>query len=177
MKMANEDTMEQLYRDSFPAAARLLQRMGATLEDARDAFHDALLIYLEKTRQGSVTIRTSPKAYIVGTARIIWLHTRKDVDANQDIDSLLPQEVADYLADEASCEESKEKAVVGYLRMAGQKCMEILKAFYYLNLPLSQIATRFGFNGTRSATVQKYKCIEKIRSQLKTNNYHAERVV
>jgi DNA-directed RNA polymerase specialized sigma24 family protein len=174
--MLKDEELEQLYRDTFPAAARVLQRMGANLKDARDAFHDALLIYLEKTSKGAVDIRTSAKAYIVGTARIVWLNTRKDRPANHDVDTLLQQEVADYLADEDSYEESSEKSALEYLRMAGQKCMEILTSFYYLNIPLSEIATRFGFNGTRSATVQKYKCIEKIRSQLKTNKHHAHRV-
>ena len=175
--MTNEDKLEQLYRDSFPDAARVLQRMGANLEDARDAFHDALLIYLEKTNHGAIEIHTSPKAYIIGTAKIIWLHARTGLYTTQDIDSLFPHEVAGYLADEASLEESNEKKVFEYLKMAGQKCMEILTAFYYENIPLSKIATRFGFNGTRSATVQKYKCIEKIRSQLKINKHHAERAI
>jgi hypothetical protein len=47
--------------------------------------------------------------------------------------------------------------------------MEMLKAFYYDNISLQQIAIRFGCNGTRSATVQKYKCIEKIRTVVKKN--------
>jgi DNA-directed RNA polymerase specialized sigma24 family protein len=172
-----DDVLEKLYRESFPAAARVLQRMGANPDDAKDAFHDAVLIYLEKTVNGLVDIHTSAKAYIVGTARIVWLHKKRDLNASVHVRELIPEEIADYLADEASLTESVERSAFEYLTMAGEKCMEILKSFYYLNLPLSEIASRFGFNGTRSATVQKYKCIEKIRSQLKTPGHHAERIV
>ena len=52
-----------------------------------------------------------------------------------------------------------------------QECLELLTAFYYEHLPLRDIATKFGFNGTRSATVQKYKCLEKVREKIKTEAY------
>jgi len=54
-----------------------------------------------------------------------------------------------------------------YLETAGQKCMKILKAFYYDNLPVNKIAELFGYSGVRSATVQKYKCMEKVRETIK----------
>ena len=45
--------------------------------------------------------------------------------------------------------------------------MKLLKGFYYDQLPLTDIATAFGFSGVRSATVQKYKCLEKVRETIK----------
>ncbi len=45
--------------------------------------------------------------------------------------------------------------------------MELLKSFYYDQLPLADAATLFGFSGVRSATVQKYKCLEKVRESIK----------
>jgi hypothetical protein len=32
---------------------------------------------------------------------------------------------------------------------------------------MTQVAETFGFSGVRSATVQKYKCIEKVRETVK----------
>jgi hypothetical protein len=48
--------------------------------------------------------------------------------------------------------------------------MEILKAFYYDNLSANTIAGLFGYSGIRSATVQKYKCMEKVRETIKENS-------
>jgi hypothetical protein len=45
--------------------------------------------------------------------------------------------------------------------------MELLQAFYYDKLPMNTIAGLFGFGGERSATVQKYKCLEKVRDIVK----------
>jgi hypothetical protein len=54
-----------------------------------------------------------------------------------------------------------------FLETTGKKCMELLRSFYYDNVPLADAAKLFGFSGVRSATVQKYKCLEKIRETIK----------
>jgi hypothetical protein len=34
-------------------------------------------------------------------------------------------------------------------------------------LPLNEIADAYGYSGVRSATVQKFKCLEKVRETIK----------
>ncbi len=53
------------------------------------------------------------------------------------------------------------------LHASGKKCMELLRAFYYDKLPMHKMAGLFGFSSERSATVQKYKCLEKVRDIVK----------
>ncbi len=45
--------------------------------------------------------------------------------------------------------------------------MELLKAFYYDDVPLKDLADSFGYSGVRSVTVQKHKCLEKVRESVK----------
>jgi len=165
MMKSTDETLIELYREVFPEAARLIKRLGGNAEEAKDAFHDALLIFIERKAKGVLNIRTSAKAYLLGTTKILWLHAR-----NQYYTSL-PDDIETFVEEEA---DAKEKNVFGYLLLAGQKCLQMLKAFYYDNLSLQQIAVHFGFNGTRSATVQKHKCIEKIRAEIKKRNLYAE---
>jgi hypothetical protein len=47
--------------------------------------------------------------------------------------------------------------------------MDLLRSFYYDHLPLADAAILFGFSGVRSATAQKYKCLEKVRETVKQN--------
>jgi len=51
--------------------------------------------------------------------------------------------------------------------------MDLLQAFYYFKTPMREIAEEFGYRSERSATVQKYKCLEKVRDTVK-NSTHAE---
>jgi DNA-directed RNA polymerase specialized sigma24 family protein len=161
-----EDPIIQLYRDSFPDVARMVRRKGGSLEEAKDAFHDALLIYLEKEKAGRLQLHSSPKAYLLGIARICWLRARGTTVA-------LP-EAFDAAEPEDAGMEEREQSLRASLVRSGKKCLELLKAFYYDHCSMQDIAARFGFNGTRSATVQKYKCLEKVRKEIKTNKAYAQ---
>lgn len=163
-----EDPIISLYRDSFPDFARMVRRMGGSPEEAKDAFHDALLIYMEREKAGKLNLHSSPKAYLLGTARICWLHTRGKATISE-----LP-EGFEAAEPEDTNEEEREKSLLESLVRSGKKCMELLKAFYYDHCSMQEVADRFGFNGRRSATVQKYKCLEKVREEIKTTRAYAQ---
>jgi DNA-directed RNA polymerase specialized sigma24 family protein len=161
-----EDPIVQLYRDSFPDVARMIRRKGGTLEEAKDAFHDALLIYMEKEKAGRLQLHSSPKAYLLGTARICWLRARGGTVA-------LPEAFDAAEPEDTDMGEREQSLQVSLIR-SGRKCIELLKAFYYDHCSMQDIAARFGFNGTRSATVQKFKCLEKVRKEIKINEAYAQ---
>lgn len=71
-----EDPIIQLYLDSFPDVERMVRRKGWPLEEAKDAFHDALLIYMEKEKAGRLQLQASPKANLLDTVRTCWLRAR-----------------------------------------------------------------------------------------------------
>jgi hypothetical protein len=56
---------------------------------------------------------------------------------------------------------------VRLLMATGRRCMDLLHAFYYSKLPVKQLSLRLGYGSERSATVQKYKCMEKVRDTIK----------
>ena len=146
----------------------MIRRMGGSLEEAKDAFHDALLIYMEREKAQKLHLHSSPKAYLLGTARICWLHMR----GNGPISELpIGFEAA---APEDADEEEREKSLLESLVKSGKRCMELLKAFYFDHWSMQDVADRFGFSGRRSATVQKYKCLEKIREEIKTTQAYAQ---
>jgi DNA-directed RNA polymerase specialized sigma24 family protein len=168
MTRQSDDRITSLYRDSFPDFARMIRRMGGNLEEAKDAFHDALLIYMERDKAGKLNLHSSPKAYLLGTARICWLHRRSNEPVSE-----LP-EGFEAVEPEDTNEEEREKSLLESLIKSGKKCMELLKAFYYDHCSMQDVAERFGFNGRRSATVQKYKCLEKVREEIKKTQAYAQ---
>ena len=168
MATQTEESIVSLYRDSFPDFAHMIRRMGGNLEEAKDAFHDALLIYMEKERAGKLHLDSSPKAYLLGTAKICWLHTRGK-------GSMLTMPEGFEAAEPADTDtEERERNLMESLVRSGKKCMELLKAFYYDHCSMQDIAARFGFKGRRSATVQKYKCLEKVREEIKSIQAYAQ---
>jgi DNA-directed RNA polymerase specialized sigma24 family protein len=168
MKATEQELLIGVYRETFPAAVQLIKRLGGTVEEAKDVFQDALLIYLERKANGGLQIQTSVKGYLLGISKILWLHSREQYF------SPLPEEVESFVQEEQREREGEEN-IMGYLMLAGKKCLQLLTAFYLEGLSHTEIADQFGFNGVRSATVQKYKCLQKVRNEIKKMNIYEER--
>lgn len=159
----------KLYQQAFPLVARHVSKTGGSFHDAKDVFQDALVIYYEKQAAGTVAIAYSEKAYILGIAKHIWFKKRKINQQHAPLDNVPNGAVAEEKAPSSSTDRLLE-----LLHTSGKKCMELLQAYYYDKLPMHKIATRFGFSGVRSATVQKYKCLEKVRETIKEKSLSYE---
>jgi DNA-directed RNA polymerase specialized sigma24 family protein len=149
-----------LYKKAFPAVARYVSRMGGSFDEAKDIFQDALIVYYEKTAAAKLTLNTNDAAYLVGTAKYLWIKRYKEHC------QYIPLDGIDIALDETK-ENPSGRSLMHFLETAGKKCMDLLKSFYYDQLPLEDAAVLFGFSGVRSATVQKYKCLEKVRETIK----------
>jgi DNA-directed RNA polymerase specialized sigma24 family protein len=133
--------------------------MNGSFDEAKDVFQDALVIYYEKSVENAFELKTTEKAYLLGIAKHLWLKKHKHNSKHVPIDGF------DLENEEAA--QASDLKILNFLQTAGKKCMDLLRSFYYDQLPLSDAATLFGFSGVRSATVQKYKCLEKVRETVK----------
>lgn len=147
------DNLTEFYRETFPHVARVIKQLGGDLDMAKDLFHDALIIYMEKN---GPAIRVSAKAYLIGITRILWLKQQKLRVKEQQLS--IPEDF--YVPEE-------QQPVLAYLQSAGEKCMQLLQAFYYEQMDLQEMADIFHYSGVRSVTVQKHKCLEKVRTAVK----------
>ena len=159
-----ESLFTRLYLEAFPVIAAFVSKKGGTLENAKDVFQDALVIYYEQVATTGLKIKVSEKAYLMGIAKHLWYGQLRESSLieGENLEGQNPQWKVDLKEPELS-----EQKLMHFLETAGQRCMDMLRAFYYDKLSLSKISERFGFSGTRSATVQKFKCLEKVRDEVK----------
>ena len=155
-----ENEFAELYEQLFPIVANYLSKRGATYEQCQDIFQDAMILFYEKSREEEADIQNE-EAYITGIAKHLWFRRFSKSQKWVNFEGL-EQHLAD-LVDEF--EQPVSAKILHFLELAGKKCMELLRAFYYQQHSLDQIANDYGFSGKRSATVQKYKCLEKVRDQ------------
>jgi len=161
---------EELYEKAFPSTAKFVRKMGGSLEDAKDIFHDALVIFYEKTPELTFTLTTSEEAYLLGISKHLWLRKFKK-DRNKIAFDIFEKEINipnDYFPDVNS------KRLLYFLEQAGEKCLELLRSFYYEKLSAKQMADKLGYGSEHSATVQKYKCLEKLRGTVKQKSLSYE---
>ncbi len=157
--LTRQELFIRLYKNAFPIVARYISRMGGSFEETKDVFQDALVIYYEKTMASGVGLNNDT-AYIVGTAKNLWVKRYHKSKQNVSLDNI------DTMLDE-HYENPSNHRLMRFLETAGKKCMELLRGFYYDKLTLTEIADKFDYGGVRSATVQKYKCLEKVRETIK----------
>jgi RNA polymerase sigma factor (sigma-70 family) len=160
---SREQFFEDLYEKAFPPFARFAARRGASLQDAQDIFHDALVIYYEKSTDANVVIHTSPEAYVIGTARHLWIRKfHRDVQqVSLDAAEAAMNIPADFYP------EKNEARLLRFLEKSGRKCLDLLQSFYFQKASLKEIASSLGYSTEHSAAVQKFKCIGKIRDSIK----------
>ncbi len=155
---AREQWIINLYKRVFPTVARYVSQRGGSLEQAQDIFQDALIIYYERTAS-AIDPPEQEEAYLLGIARHRWARACRRAGPEVPLDDSTG---VDWAEEEPSLPSSQK--LLRLLTVAGKKCMDLLRAFYYDQLPLSEVADSFGYAGVRSATVQKYKCLEKVRT-------------
>ncbi|MEC3881758.1 RNA polymerase sigma factor [Parapedobacter sp. 10938] len=166
-----------LYEASFPAVARYIAQRGGTLEEAEDVFQDTLLVYYEKARGGLLHLERGEKEYIFGVSRYLWAKRYRENMRYTSLDEMVA--AYDRRDSEPGWAELPEPQIahsrmIRVLQTAGQKCMQLLSAFYYEKLDMDDLATRFGFSGKRSATVQKFKCLQKVKQLVKEKSLQYE---
>jgi DNA-directed RNA polymerase specialized sigma24 family protein len=167
----------RLYQETFPLVAKHVSKMGGSFDEAKDIFQDALIVYYEKVRISGLRLKFSEKAYLFGIAKYLWIKRSKGNSNNISFDSLVTGLDENYDFADVVYEEISSIKLMRLLQNSGQKCMQLLSAFYYEKLDMETLAERFGFSGPRSATVQKFKCLEKVKETVKEKSLKYEDVV
>ncbi|HWZ21572.1 MAG TPA: sigma-70 family RNA polymerase sigma factor [Cytophagaceae bacterium] len=167
---SSEKAFEEWYERAFPHVARFVRKMGGSFQDAKDIFHDALVIFYEKTKEESFHLKTAEEAYILGIAKHLWI---RKFNKDKNTISLDNHEAAisipnDYFPDVDS------KRLLTLLEETGKKCLQLLRSFYYEKLSLKEITDQLGYRSVHSATVRKYKCLEKLRDNVKEKSINYE---
>jgi len=155
--------LANIYERVFPPVAKFVRDQGGTFEDAKDIFHDAFIIYLEIKSQDNKKIHTSDRGYIIGIVKHLWIRKY-----NSSRSGIFP----DHPENEISIPEDfypavNDKRLLRFLELTGRKCMDLLRAFYYQKLPMKKLVSVLGYSNEHSVSVQKYKCLEKVRQSIK----------
>jgi len=152
----------ELYEKAFPPVAHFVSKMNGSFQDAKDIFHDAMVIFCEKTEDESFILSTSSEAYVTGIAKHLWVKKFKRDKRTVSLDAIeeaivIPEDYYPTI---------NTSRLLQLLEVAGRKCLDLLHSFYHEKLSTEEIKNRFGYKTEHSVSVQKYKCIEKIRETI-----------
>ena len=165
--VTREEFFIHLYEAAFPKVAAFIHKMGGSFEEAKDIFQDALVIYYEKNAALPLNQENNEMLYLNGIVRHLWYKKYRENKIKKSLSTL-----ADLKAAEE--EPGVSENLLRFVELSGKKCLDLLKSFYYDRLNMKELADKFGFSGERSATAQKYKCLEKIRNTIQERSLSKE---
>lgn len=171
LRTDRELAFRKLYYKVFPAVAKWVSQRGGTADDAADVFHDGLVLVYEICIHRPESISGPLPAFTFGTVRNLWYRKLRNSNIALPLEGLLFEPANEP---HISAEPRPDHTLFNLLQQAGQKCLHLLEAFYYRQHSLEKISQRFGFKSVRSATVQKYKCLEKLRKFVKKHSLEYE---
>ncbi|GAB3938760.1 RNA polymerase sigma factor [Larkinella terrae] len=152
-------TMERIYAKTYPMVRHYVREHGGSEEDAKDVFHEAMIIYYEKTVQQQLVLTSSVSTYLMGICKNRWHQELEKRSRNAE----LVDNPVDPIWEESGMEEQPALNLMTFVDQLGETCKSILISFYYFGQRLEQIAQQHGYQTVRSATVQKFKCLERLR--------------
>jgi DNA-directed RNA polymerase specialized sigma24 family protein len=153
----------EIYEQVFPAVAKFIGSKGGSFEDAKDIFQDALVIFIEKKTENPEYIIQSNRGYIVGISKHLWFRKCQKDPHSISLNSIETEvEIPDdYFP------ATNNTQLLDFLKIAGKRCLDLLRAFYFQRLPIKEIVRDLDYSHEHSVSVQKYKCLEKVRKTVK----------
>jgi RNA polymerase sigma factor (sigma-70 family) len=167
--MTHDETFKELY-DSWPDIKRFMKTVGCGSTDAEDIFQEALLIFMRKLEDPSFELTVAPFHYVKNTCKLLWYNQARKQAKHQKIE--LDENVAE-LDDDWFQKELKLRSVEDAISKIGAQCQDLLKMFYGLGKSMVEIAKKLGMRSDNVAKVQKYRCINKVKDILRSQQTHS----
>ncbi|WP_026462674.1 RNA polymerase sigma factor [Adhaeribacter aquaticus] len=170
----NEEALAYLYKLHFPMILHLVQNNNGTDDEAKDIYQEAVIIFYEKVREGSLELNCQIKTYLYSICRRLWLKrlALKNRFAGIVSESDTFVEVENDIAEATEKEEQFSKMGEA-LALLGEPCKTLLEDFYIQDLSMQTITDKFGYTNSDNTKNQKYKCLLRLK-KLFFNIYKAD---
>ena len=158
-----EINLKELYR-KWPKIRAELKSLGCPRTDAEDIFQEALLILCRKTEEPGFVLEADAFYYVKSTSRFLWYNQARTEkkQATFELTTDVMQIDEDWLE-----KENRLNGIEAAIAQIGRQCREILTFFYGKKLSMEEIAQKVGLRNEKVVKAQKYRCIQKVKEQLK----------
>ena len=162
-----EKTLTQLYAQTYPMVLHFVKQHNGTPEDAQDLLQETIILFYEKVTQEELVLTASATTYLMAVCKNKW---RQELEKRQRKAKTLPSEINQPWEEPTIASEQPNLDLGQFVAQLGKKCQEILISFYYFGHNMPQIAAQHAYRNVHTATVQKFKCLERLRQSLAAFN-------
>lgn len=161
----NEFVIKRLYKDNFPAVSRMVTRNSGDIEDARDVYQEAFMVFYENVKMPGFELNASIGTYLYSISRNIWLKKLRTISRSGEVRIEAEEEITD-VEEEISASAERDQwvdALEGAMGKLGEPCKSILEDFFFHKLSMEEIAEKMNYTNAANAKNQKYKCFNRLK--------------
>lgn len=152
------DDWRVIYKAFYPRIVRLVRGMGGTLDDARDMFHDGLVVLLRNVERGYYRHESKIGTYLYGICRNLWrrelARKRKELTAWDEALSADEQEQLHHLF--------RIELVVSLLPQLKPDCERLLHDYFLKNVSLTELKDYFNVGSIQALHTKKWRCTGEL---------------
>ncbi len=165
--------VECLYLNYFYSATLPIYQHGGGMDDRRDIFQDAVLLFLKNIHTDSFEYQENKLgAYLRKIVHLKWRNAKRKNKLVQ-----LEDTVADQLSFDGDKDilqiferEEQRKQYVRLLLLLSDKCKDILMKRYREQATEKDLAKKWDFGSTKALQVARSRCIKNLKSKLQVTN-------
>jgi len=164
---AIDNPVKHLYEKYFYVLSSYIEQNQGSREDAEDIFQEVVLTFIDLVRKNKFRGESSVKTFLFAVNRNIWLNELKkrgrQLKRNEKFSVEQPD--AEPGVEKMISNREARKQVFSIIESLGEVCKKILLAFYYENLPISEILTRLDYQNEQVVRNKKAKCMKSLEEK------------
>ncbi|QNF34231.1 sigma-70 family RNA polymerase sigma factor [Adhaeribacter swui] len=164
-----EKALTQIYALTYPKVLHYVIQHEGQPADAQDLLQEAIIVFYEKVMQEQFQLTAQITTYLMGICKNLW---HQELEKKQRQKNLTTAESNPVIEPVPEKSEQPVLELIYFVDQLGQKCRGILTSFYYFGQSMATIAEQNSYRTIRSATVQKFKCLERLRKSLAGFSVH-----
>ncbi|MFY0687680.1 MAG: sigma-70 family RNA polymerase sigma factor [Cyclobacteriaceae bacterium] len=170
--LQNGDTtvLKHCYQKAFGQVKAMVLKNSGSDEDAKDTFHDTLLIFYQNCKQQEFELTSALSTYLYAISWRVWmsrLKSKKSMTVMPEVEFV--DEMDFELKHQSASPDCKE--LMQRLKEFGKNCLEILVGWYYHQLSYAELAEELKYTSEQGVREQKYRCLKRMRTGLKKEEW------
>lgn len=170
IRKQDERIITEMYTAYFPSVRHYIYKNNGNAEDARDVFHDAFVVLLEKIQSNSLDLNCSLKTYLYAICKNLWL---KKI-SNYKTGHIQYSDLEDNLTDANSVHQEFYDINRAYLLYQKQfallspTCRKLIQ-YFLEGYSYQEITKLMNYENEGYARKRKYRCIKLLIKRIKTD--------
>jgi len=170
IRKQDERIITEMYTTYFPSVRHYIYRNNGSAEDARDIFHDAFVVLLEKIRGNSLDLNCSLKTYLYAICKNLWL---KKISSYKPVHTQY-SDLEDTLAGANPINQEFYDINRAYLLYQKQfalmspTCRKLIQ-YFLEGHSYQEITKLMNYENEGYARKRKYRCIKLLIKRIKTD--------